>query len=207
VSAGERVVDIVAEDRSSVRLMRRLVRRDEDLAERWRTALGNRRGARVVSERLKMALDEIRSGTPVKAVVAASYGTLRRRAGTETGFAAKLVEARRARRWTSHVAPMPTFHPGELHAIVEAATRIVPPRAQDDVQADLYVALLSGEVLPQEARAAAARLTTAWHAQYAARNLDSLDADLSEGFTLQSSIADCSFYDGNLGIRMRVALR
>jgi predicted ABC-type ATPase len=85
---------------------------------------------------------------------------------------------------------------GTYASRVEAAvSRQLAPDCRDDVKSDLVMALLSGEVRPGNAKAAAGQLITRWHRMFSRRDI-SFDQELigGKGPTLGGMIAEVNSY-------------
>lgn len=227
VEAGEKVVDVTARPgRPSMTVISERCRNDPVFARRWSEAMGSRPGARVSAERFDAVLDVLASGrgtlrgsTGQRLV---SQNALNRERRQNPNFAARLgaiyiprgflsPEDRQARAAArrNHVAPFAhreamtrALRSEEVYAIAHAAVpRGLDPFMRDDVVSEVVVGILSGEIRPEDAGAAARRFAGA----YFGRRDISMDADFGDGMTLAGIVSDGSFDLGDSGIRVRQA--
>lgn len=74
----------------------------------------------------------------------------------------------------------------------------------DDIKSDIVLGLLTGEIRPDGAKAAASQAMLTYNRMFGRRDI-SMDADLGDGFTLAGIVSDGSFDVGESGIRVATA--
>ena len=223
LSAGESIVAICGEPGMPTNpVIYDRVRRDPGFAARYKAALGRRIGVKVTSDQVDELVTALKGGAPLTGQRVMSYATVARYRRIDERFAERisglyipnprLTAAERAARAAARrdrLAPFAhreafvrALRQDEVYAVVEAAVpRGLPPDMRDDVKSDLVVALLTGEVQPAGAAAAARRYMAAWNRTFMHHDR-SFDAD---GFGIAGVLADRSFDVGETGIRVAQA--